>query len=666
MKNKKNRKRFGLGMVGILGVLGAFSYQGNVVHASENTELVYCIGSVSKVYSTAAVMKLAEEGKVDLDAPVTEYIPDFKMADPRYKEITVRMLMNHTSGIMGTTLERVFLYDEVDSCHQDTLLNKLSTQRLKADPGEYASYCNDGFDLLAILVERVTGMTYTEYVEKEIAIPTGGTSTGTGYNYAELGEITPAYTPGYLEYDTGSIMCLGGGGVYSVASDVAKFGASFFTGDKRLLSEQSKKEMATKWNGTQDDLYRDENGLGWDYVSRPQYEEKDVKVLGKGGDVIMNHAFLMVAPEEKISVSVLSNGGSSSFNELLAEALMDVVLEEKGISIEEEASANMKAVDQIPKEYDAYTGCYISQGATGVVINKISFPEHKYMHVENIRPTGRTADDYVLTTDGSFASLSVDVEDLKKDGIDNVEMTNVKIASNPTLLHFEKGNEGQTYVLCDMKEILYGLGNLDRHVYAGEKIQDNPIDSSKLKQWERIDGQDLLLCNEKYSSENYDYGIACAYLNEEVPGYVFVCTGMETRLLKIVDETHAVAFTTVPCSTNRDLIDVTLKAEGESVRLILSAGLEFIKDDQIPMLTVDQKEVVFDDNEAKWFQIDDILANEEIVVERPEHSTIYVFTKFGDIIYTTHVKDASNVISLPAGGKIVFLGQKGDKIRLNP
>ena len=60
-------------------------------------ERVYCLASVSKVYVTAAVMQLVDQGLVDLDAPVTEYIPDFTMADPRYTEITVRMLMNHTS-----------------------------------------------------------------------------------------------------------------------------------------------------------------------------------------------------------------------------------------------------------------------------------------------------------------------------------------------------------------------------------------------------------------------------------------------------------------------------------------------------------------------------------------------------------------------------------------
>ena len=69
-----------------------------------NGEYIYCVGSVSKIYSTAAVMQLVDEGKVGLDTPITEYIPDFTMADERYKDITVRMLMDHTSGIMGSTM----------------------------------------------------------------------------------------------------------------------------------------------------------------------------------------------------------------------------------------------------------------------------------------------------------------------------------------------------------------------------------------------------------------------------------------------------------------------------------------------------------------------------------------------------------------------------------
>lgn len=60
------------------------------------------------MYATAAVMKLVDEGKVDLDAPVVRYVPDFKMKDGRYKRITPRMLLNHSSGLQGSTLGNAF------------------------------------------------------------------------------------------------------------------------------------------------------------------------------------------------------------------------------------------------------------------------------------------------------------------------------------------------------------------------------------------------------------------------------------------------------------------------------------------------------------------------------------------------------------------------------
>ena len=103
-----------------------------------DTDHIYGVGSVSKVYVTTAVMQLVEQGKVDLDLPVTEYIDDFTMADERYKDITVRMLMNHSSGLAGTSVKNFFLYGDNDYVATDSVLKNLKTQSLKADPGEYA------------------------------------------------------------------------------------------------------------------------------------------------------------------------------------------------------------------------------------------------------------------------------------------------------------------------------------------------------------------------------------------------------------------------------------------------------------------------------------------------------------------------------------------------
>ena len=108
-------------------------------------DILYGIGSISKIYTTVAILQLAQQGDVSLDVPVTRYLPQFRMADPRYRDITVRMLLNHSSGLMGSGLSGAILFDDADDSAVDELLEALSTQRLVADPGAYSVYCNDGF-----------------------------------------------------------------------------------------------------------------------------------------------------------------------------------------------------------------------------------------------------------------------------------------------------------------------------------------------------------------------------------------------------------------------------------------------------------------------------------------------------------------------------------------
>src|SRR5690606_5111880 len=122
------------------------------------------IGSVSKMIVAAATMQLVDAKLVDLDEPLTTYINDFKMADERYRQITPRMLLNHSSGLYGTHYENSMLFDDNDTQSHDELLRKLRSEHLKSDPGAYSVYCNDGFTLLEILVERVSGMSYTDYL----------------------------------------------------------------------------------------------------------------------------------------------------------------------------------------------------------------------------------------------------------------------------------------------------------------------------------------------------------------------------------------------------------------------------------------------------------------------------------------------------------------------
>ena len=628
---------------------------------SDAGEYIYCVGSVSKIYSTAAVMQLVDEGKVGLDTPITEYIPDFRMADERYKDITVRMLMDHTSGLMGSTRVNSNLYDDNDTYTHDHLLENLASQRLKADPGKYAAYCNDGFDLLEIIVENVTGMTYTNYVRENISDKIGVTDTGTPIDMYRNEKLVPSFSASGLPLDTSYCVTIGGGGIYATASDTAKFGAAFFTGDETLISDNAKNAMATRWN---DNEYCDDNGLGWDEAEMLRYKQNGVKVVGKGGDVTMDHAFLLTAPDEKISVAVLSNGGNSTYNDLVAQALMDVCLQEKGISVAEEELPECTILDEIPDEYKAYEGMYIMNiMGEGDTLCKVTFPENKYLHMEKISSRKTTCTDYVLTADGDFAELAYEVEGSgtgMSGGFDKR-----LLAGGSSRLSFEKNADG-TFMKISGGLFYPGLGSYDIKTYAGQMIEENNVGDDVLDGIQTLEGKKFLLVGDKYSSCNYE-GVAIARFSvvDVMKGYAFLNGNGADFLLKISDSKHLVSPNHIPSSSSRDLLDITLDTdEYGRVTIKTSFGTEYILAENIPVFDASVKSVALTDN-AAWYNVSDSIANTPVTVTRPENSAVIVFNKFDEPIYTSHVKDAGNVIPMPMGGRVLFLGEPGGKFGIN-
>ncbi|MCP1224456.1 serine hydrolase [Sebaldella sp. S0638] len=133
---------------------------------------VFRVASIAKLITAAAVMKLAEEGKIDLDAPVNDYLKRFKISDKGYKEpVRVRHLLTHTEGftqksIGGKTLDYTKLQD------LGRFVERTMPKRF-IEPGVIITYGNHASALLGVLIEDVTGETYSEYVKKEIFSPLG-------------------------------------------------------------------------------------------------------------------------------------------------------------------------------------------------------------------------------------------------------------------------------------------------------------------------------------------------------------------------------------------------------------------------------------------------------------------------------------------------------------
>lgn len=676
MKQKKCRLLV-MATICTLGILGLYSgevqkalakepsvetdQQNASTDAEENAskEKVYAIGSISKVYVTTAIMQLSEEGKVNLDAPVTEYIPDFKMADERYKEITVRMLMDHTSGIMGTSYKNMMLYEDNDMSSHDELLTSLAGQRLKAEPGAYAAYCNDGFGLLELIVENVSGMSYTEYLDLYIANKIGAEKTGTPVNRFQMEDAVSIYKYGNIPYAYDYCMNIGSGGVTATASEVAEFGSTFFKGNDTLLTENSKDEMA---KCRTENSYRDANGLGWDYVEFLQYEEAGVKVLEKGGDIDNQHAHLVVAPDEEISVSVLSSGGNSMLNSMMAHTLLNVALEEKGIHIEDIKKESVETVSQVPKEYAKYEGYF----ATSSEVWNISFPDMKYMHLEKISANNIVREDYMLTTDGRFVRMEDELSEWADAGYPK---QNLRQDYNQVLLTFTEEEKGRVFIKKDEIITVNGFGNYANKTYVAENLEENPISEELQDAWEIRCNRDFGLYNQKCSSTSYDHPIGKMILVEEMPGYLFVSVGGAEKLLKITGTDTAEAFLSVPSSESRDLCDLKMEEvvfeNGASSEVIsVSVGQKYLFLDAFPEFTKEIREISLCSEEAGWYHIGDDVAGTRITLDRPKESAVYVYNKYGEVVYSTHMKEWTGGIPLPKDGSIVFLGEDGGKIQI--
>ena len=628
-------------------------------HSAETTvsqDRIYCIASVSKMYSSLAVMQLVDEGKVELDAPVTKYLPDFKMNDERYKDITVRMLMNHTSGIpMGLSINHS-LYEDVDSFVHDNIFDVVSGLRLRAEPGEYACYDNMGFSLMEHIVENVSGMSYTDYVRNNIASKIGADHTGTAQSlYAgDLGDTWVSLYHGSLPVKYPYVMVAGSGGIYATASDVANFGSAFFMGNDVLLSDDAKTQMSTRWN---DDTRYESYGLGWDFVEQVKYEKENIKVMGKGGDVPYMHSCLIVAPDEQISTAVLTagNDSSSQYAGLMASALMDVVLEERGKAVGELTPPEPKITDTIPNHYKKYEGLYCIGGLYSDGICRITF-DNTVMYKEDLGTDKSSPERYKYSEDGGFVKVN-----------DSGKMT-----SDREIVYFEE-KDGGIYIRADKFTVYPGLGNMLESMYTGEKMEENPVSPSVQQRWDDLSQTVFVTYNEKWTSQQYESPFNRVVTDKAFPGYILLKLAINstevTRAEKMTNEDHASFFTSIPSNANNNLFDIEITrqtyADGTSaVSFDLSNGARCRSVDTLPMFTADISEIPLHSSEAVWYRIGEDMSGKSIVVERPDNSAVFVYNKFRELLYSTHIKDAINTIDLPPDGYIAFVGETGDSVKI--
>lgn len=338
------------------------------------TETLFCIASCSKVIAAVAVMILVDRGLIELDVPVVRYVPDFRMADESCCDITVRMLLNHSSGFHGTQLCNVLTIVPVFG-YAARLRSALASERLKHQPGELAVYCSDGFTLIELMVASVTGEAYTQFVKKEILVPLGMNHSRFALEPFESGSFAPGLDAGGRPEPQEYVNSYASG-LFSTASDMGRLAMMFLNGgrlgDRHILSSEAIAEM-----GRDQTLDLPLNpitehhvhfGLGWDGVRQGGLDAIGVTAWYKGGDADHYHSFFVVAPDERLAVAVLlTNGvGIGSVAGVLAERIMLNALAERGSIAKVPSPPEAVAPPAVPataEDLAAIAGIYASSYA---------------------------------------------------------------------------------------------------------------------------------------------------------------------------------------------------------------------------------------------------------------------------------------------------------------
>jgi len=156
-------------------------------------ETLFHMASVTKPFVATSVMQLVEQGKVDLDAPITRYLPYFHLKDPRYRSITVRLMLTHTSGMPDV---EDYLWDkpEFDDGALERYVRSLQDSVLRWDPGTKFAYSNMAYEVLGDLVAKVSGTSFENYVSENILKPLGMTSSTLLFKEAAPAKLAAGHT----------------------------------------------------------------------------------------------------------------------------------------------------------------------------------------------------------------------------------------------------------------------------------------------------------------------------------------------------------------------------------------------------------------------------------------------------------------------------------------
>ena len=260
----------------------------------------FLLGSITKQFTATAIMQLAEQGKLDVNDPISKYLPDYPK--PTADKITIRQLLSHTSGIPNYTDNSAFMATRVLDISLDSLLATFENLPLDFEPGTDWKYSNSGYVVLGAIIQKVSGELYEDYLQKHIFGPLDMKNSGYGHN----DRIITGRAEGYTRDNDGNTLNapriamtvpFSAGALYSTVFDLLKWDQALYT--DKILSQKSLQEM---WTPVMKDY-----GYGW--MISNVYGHKNIE---HGGAIDGFSSDISRWPDDKMTIIVLCNNETVS------------------------------------------------------------------------------------------------------------------------------------------------------------------------------------------------------------------------------------------------------------------------------------------------------------------------------------------------------------------
>lgn len=343
-----------------LGILDGAGPDGDLVEAAYGvlnqrtgqpvtTESVFQIGSISKVWTATVVMQLVDEGKVALDTPVVEVLPELQLSDPDVtKQLTIWHLLTHTSGIDGDVFTDTGRGDDCLERYTELLADVAQNHPL----GATWSYCNSGWSLLGRVIERLTDRTWDRAMKERLFTPLGLDHTCTLPEEAILFAAAVGHVDGPNGQEPTPVWDLPrsvgpAGLIKSTVKDVLGFARMHLSGGlapdgTAVLSPESTEAMTRHEADLPDKfILGDSWGLGW-----IRFGWDGERLVGHDGNTLGQAGFLRLLPGADgggVAVALLTNGGHT--RDLYEDLYREIFREVAGVEMSEPFAPPAEPVD---------------------------------------------------------------------------------------------------------------------------------------------------------------------------------------------------------------------------------------------------------------------------------------------------------------------------------